>query len=106
MSQSDSRYFLNGQTYRSKLKYVKDSQGEPTVDLAGGNANGVATGVAGATNGKQKYAFKDSGNDNFDVNPSSSDGTQGGIDSNPVCLPIREFVCFHRRNATNLMSFM
>lgn len=70
---------------RSKLKYVTDGQNQPTVDLGANNVNGVANGVNGAANGKQQYAFKDSGNDNFNVNPTSSDGTQGGIDSNPVC---------------------
>jgi hypothetical protein len=77
--------------HRSKLKIVKDSQNQPTVNLAGGSATGVATGVNGATNGKQQYGFKDSRNDNFNVNPSSSDGTQGGIDSKPVCF-------YHRKH--------
>jgi len=70
--------------FRSKLKYVTDGQNQPTVDLAANNVNGVANGVNGAANGKQQYAFKDSGNDHFNVNPSSADGTQGELDSNPV----------------------
>jgi hypothetical protein len=71
--------------HRSKLNIAKDGQNQPTVNLAGNSATGLATGVNGAANGKQKYGFKDGGNDNFGVNPSSPDGTQGGIDSNPVC---------------------
>ncbi len=70
---------------RSTLNIINDGQNQPTVNLAANNANGVANGLNGAANGKQKYAFKDGQNDNFDVNPSSPDGTQGGIDSNPVC---------------------
>jgi hypothetical protein len=76
--------FTGAKEQVSKMNIATDGQNQPTVNLGANNANGVATGLNGASNGKQKYGFKDSGNDNFDVNPSSADGTQGGIDSNPT----------------------
>ena len=79
--------------HRSKLKYTKDSQNQPTVNLGGGAKTGVATGTSGAANGKQKYGFQDDRSDNFLVNPSSSDGQQGGIDSKPVCFIAENTEC-------------